>query len=223
MYYRWSNEVSPTIRLLPVQLPGREQRFRERPFTEMTPLIEALSEALLPHFDRPFVLVGQSMGALVSFELVRWLRRHGDKRPLGMVVAASKAPQAASSGDPIHSLPRAEFLANLQERYGALPAALAKYEELLDLLLPTLRADVRLVETYSYRPEPPLDCPILAIGGTDDRAVSPTAMAAWKDQTTGDFAQEFVPGDHFVLDSSRRVVVPRIIRWIDALCTHALY
>jgi medium-chain acyl-[acyl-carrier-protein] hydrolase len=216
MYYRWSNMVPPTIRLLPVQLPGREQRFREQPFTEMTPLIEALNQALRPHLDRDFVLVGQSMGALVSFELARWLRRHGDKRPLGIVVAASKAPQAASNEDPIHSLPRDAFLANLQERYGALPAALAKYQELLDLLLPTLRADVRLVETYTYQHEPPLDCPILAIGGSEDREVSPSALAAWKDQTTGDFAQEVVPGDHFVLDSSRRVVVPKIIRWIDA-------
>ena len=82
MYYRWMGEIPKTIRLLPVQLPGREQRFKEPPLTDMTSMIEALGPALPPHCDGPFALLGQSMGSLIAFELARWLRRNRQTCPL---------------------------------------------------------------------------------------------------------------------------------------------
>jgi medium-chain acyl-[acyl-carrier-protein] hydrolase len=217
MYYRWSKQVPGSVQLLPVQLPGREQRFREPAYDDIKPLVEALGEVLPPYLDMPFVLLGQSMGALIAFELARWLRRTVRREPLGLVVASSAAPQEASHDDPIHPLPRDQFLVEIQERYGGVPKAVAQHQELMDLLLPTVRADVTVVETYCYRIEPPLACPILAIGGTEDTVVPSDELRAWKEQTTSDFSLEIIPGDHFVLDSSRQAAVPLIMRWIEAL------
>jgi surfactin synthase thioesterase subunit len=214
-YYRWSDQVPAAIRLMPVQLPGREQRLREQPFAEIEPLVEAAGAALQPHFDRPFALLGQSMGALVAFELARWLRRGGHRQPRCLVVASSAAPQVTSCDDPIHLLPRSQFLAELQSRYGGVPAAVAEHKELMDLLLPALRADVAVVETYCYQHEPPLEYPVLAIGGTDDHVVSPAKLAAWSEQTAAEFQLKMLPGDHFVLDSQRQTALPAIARFLE--------
>jgi medium-chain acyl-[acyl-carrier-protein] hydrolase len=139
------------------------------------------------------------------------------REPFCLVLASSAAPQEAFHDEPIHPLPRDQFLVEIQERYGGVPKAVAEHQELMDLLLPTVRADVTVVETYCYRIEQPLACPILAVGGTDDTVVRPDELRAWKEQTTADFSLQIIPGDHFVIDSSRQTAVPLIMRWIEAL------
>ncbi|HEY1379547.1 MAG TPA: thioesterase domain-containing protein, partial [Gemmataceae bacterium] len=140
----WADGLPSAVEVCPVQMPGRETRFREPAFTRLPLLIEALAESLYPHLDRPFAFFGHSLGALVAFELARRLRRDGSPEPQHLFVSGSGAPQARDhSGAVIHTRPADEFWQEVGRLNGT-PAEVLTDGELRDLLLPTLRADFAL-------------------------------------------------------------------------------
>jgi len=204
LFYPWSKQLPPEIEVCPVQLPGRETRISEQAFSEIDALLDPLVHILLPYLSRPYAFFGHSMGALISFELVRTLRSNALARPpLRLIVSGRRAPQLPDSNPPTYHLPEADFIAELRRLKGT-PEAVLQDPELLHLLLPLLRADFALCETYSYTPESPLTCPISAIGGLQDNEVSPEHIAAWSKQTTNaTFKLRFFAGDHFFLHKER--------------------
>ncbi len=206
IFRNWSAYFSPSIELLAVELPGRGKRLREPPYTQLKPLIQALSLALYSYLDKPFVFFGHSMGGLVCFELARQLRREYDLTPQHLFVSACRAPQIPDPYPPIHQLEKSEFIEELR-RYNGTPEAVLQNQELMDLLLPCLRADFAVLETYNYQPEHPLDCDITAFYGLEDQQVNQAEMQAWEKQTTADFCLQTLPGDHFFLHSHQSVLI----------------
>jgi surfactin synthase thioesterase subunit len=198
----WSHELPRDLEVCAVVLPGRESRLRDAPIAEVSRLIPALAEGLAAQLDRPFALFGHSVGALVAFELARELRRRGARAPEHVFVSAFRAPTRANVNRVLHALPEPELLQELRS-YGGIPDAVLDSRELLDLVLPTIRADFALHETYVHRPEPPLATPLTVFGGTRDDKVKPEHLEGWQAQTTGRFRQELFAGDHFFLKSCR--------------------
>jgi medium-chain acyl-[acyl-carrier-protein] hydrolase len=183
----------------PVQLPGRENRFGEKAFSRLEELVPVLAEALLPYMERPYAFWGHSMGALICFELARMLRRERQTPgPIRLAVSGHRAPQLPDPKQPIYRATDEIFLDRLRHLNGT-PVEVLEHQELLPLLLPTLRADFELCETYEYRPEIPLDCPISAFGGLNDPDVTRESILAWRDQTHSAFQARFFRGDHFFL------------------------
>jgi medium-chain acyl-[acyl-carrier-protein] hydrolase len=202
-YRGWAEGLPDDVEVCPIQLPGRGSRFREAPFRNMADLVPALAAGLLPLLDLPFALFGHSMGAVVAFELARELRRRGGRPPVLLALSGHQAPPRPDPKPPISHLPDEEFLSEVQTRYdGIRPEVLAE-KELLQLLLPVLRADVQLLESYTYAQEPPLDCPISCFGGEDDPHVSLADLEAWGDETRGSLRVRTFPGGHFFVDSAR--------------------
>jgi surfactin synthase thioesterase subunit len=191
--------VPDWIDLLPISLAGHDGRLRERPFTDLRKLIVVLANELQSALETPFVFLGHSMGAWLAFELARELRQRGARLPELLVVSASRAPHVPLTGSPIHTLPDDEFLYTIERRYGGIAPQVSASHELLQLLLPALRADMQMVETYRYAEEPPLDVEILALGGTEDAAVSSAQLNAWQRHTTRPFSLRLLPGGHFFL------------------------
>jgi medium-chain acyl-[acyl-carrier-protein] hydrolase len=206
IFRHWANGLPEFVEVCPVQLPGRETRFREAAFTRLGPLIEALAGELGPYLDPPFAFFGHSMGALLAFELARRLRRDGRPQPVGLFVSGCGAPQIRTQESPIHALPVADFRERLRGLNGT-PAAVLDNDELMDLLLPTLRGDFALCETYTYTPAPPLSCPISAWGGLGDDTVGRQELDAWRAQTTGSFRLRMLRGDHFFLQSAQPLLL----------------
>ena len=196
LFRKWAVKLPSEIEVCPVQLPGRETRLFEPAFTRLPPLINTLAEVLQPYLALPFAFFGHSMGAIISFELARHLRRQNSVIPLHLFVAGCAAPQIPNADPPISQLPMPEFIAELRRLNGT-PEAVLQHAELMQLLLPTLRADFALCETYVYNPEAPLDCSISTFGGIDDMKVTLNDVAAWADQTNGLFWLHKMPGDHF--------------------------
>jgi medium-chain acyl-[acyl-carrier-protein] hydrolase len=189
IYHRW-HEAFPAasgVKVCPVQLPGRGSRLHEKPFNQCAPLVEAAASALLPYFDRPFVFFGHSMGALISFELARLLRRKRGPQPLHLFLSGRPAPQTKMSEPLTYNLPEAEFIEQLRRLNGT-PQEVFNHPELLQLMLPTIRADFTLSQTYTYLAEPPLRCPISAFGGLQDEDVSREQLDAWREQTISNFS-----------------------------------
>ncbi len=185
------------IEVWSVQLPGRESRFAEAPYSRLEDLIEALENALSPYLDVSYAFFGHSMGALISFELTRALRRRGKVPfPIHLFVSAHRTPQLPPTMPPVHKLSDAAILERLQKINGT-SEEIFKHPELMELLIPLFRADFMLCETYSYVPEAPLDCSLSAFGGLQDEAVTYESIKDWQSQTTGSFQTHFFPGDHF--------------------------
>ena len=193
LFSTWWRHVSEEVELLAVQLPGREDHFRRPPLRRMLPLVEILAGKVTPWCDVPFGFFGHSMGGLIAFELARRLRRSGHPLPACLAVSGRRAPQLPDPLPPIPDLPDEEFVEELQRRYRAVPEVIARDPDLRAIFPPTLRADLELVDTYVCSPEPPLDCPILAFGGTDD-AVAQDELAAWQVHTNLTFRAQMLPG-----------------------------
>ena len=203
-FYRgWATALPPQVDVCPVQLPGRETRIREKPYTELGPLVEQASAALIPFFDRPYCFLGYSMGALVAFELARHLNRHHGTCPSHLIACGYRAPQLPYRSALRHDLPRDEFIRVLANLEGTPQAALDS-PELIDFMLPVIRADCRICDLYEFRKEQPLPCSITAYGGMEDADAGEDSLQAWRELTGSTFELKMFPGGHFFVQNSRQ-------------------
>ncbi|MDB5033195.1 MAG: putative thioesterase [Chlorobi bacterium] len=201
IYQTWQDMVPKEVLICPIQLPGRQTRLMELPYARLADLVAAIVVADL--FDsRPFALFGHSMGALIAFELARELRRCGKPMPAALYIAACCAPQHAGAIKQISDLPRDEFIDALARHTNMSPESFSN-EELIELMLPTLRADFSLCETYHYDEEEPLPIPIYVFGGIDDTDVTEEDLAGWRRQTCASFNLSMINGDHFLTETAR--------------------
>lgn len=211
----WAAQLPAQIEVCPVQLPGRENRLREPLFTAVAPLIPILAAGLRPAMDMPFALFGHSMGALLSFELARYLRRQHDVQPVYLGLSGHQAPQLPDAEPPIYNLPEPEFIDRLR-KFNGTPEEVLRHAELMQLVLPILRADFTLVETYSYQPDEPLACPISAFGGLQDARANRELLEGWREHTRGEFRLRMFPGDHFFLIGGRSLVLEALAQDLRA-------
>lgn len=223
-YRAWRAQLPAEIDLCPIQLPGRERRFRERPCTSLASLVSTLAGALRPHLDRPYAIFGHSLGALLAFELARALRRAGAPAPLRLFVSALKAPHDLSArARDRHRLDDDQLLTDIR-RFGGTPAPLLDDPEVMKLVLPIVRADFTMLETHRHYDEAPLEIAMAAFAGTHDPEASPAAMEAWRAHTAGPFRLSVLPGDHFFLHArdARQTLVDALSRDLfDALAQPA--
>jgi medium-chain acyl-[acyl-carrier-protein] hydrolase len=178
----------------------------EPPYTRLQPLVEAAAQAFLPYLNKPFAFFGHSLGALVSFELARYLRKEYGVHPVHLFVSSHTAPQIPDIDPPIHDLPEPEFIEKIRGLNGMSKEVLEN-TELMELLLPILRADFAICETYTYENDSPLDCPITALGGLLDEHVSRVDLEAWCEQTDDSFSLHLFPGDHFYLNTDQSLLL----------------
>jgi len=181
----------------------------EPPFTHLAPMVEALAQALEPQMDMPFAFFGHSMGVLISVELARRLRLEGQRGPDHLFVSGHRAPHLPRPRPPIHQLPEQEFVAELR-RFEGTPEEILQNVELLQLLMPALRADFEVVGTYSYAAEAPLECPISVFGGREDSEVSEKELEEWRDETTREVKIRMLPGGHFFVQTAHTAILQAI-------------
>jgi medium-chain acyl-[acyl-carrier-protein] hydrolase len=211
IFRQWPQRLPANVQVSAAQLPGRGPRTREAPFKSLPALVEQITLAIEPHLDRPFAFFGYSLGAIVAFELARRLRQQGGLEPLRLFVAACRAPQIPETHEPTYNLPEPELLDRLRRLNGT-PKEVLEHPELIQLMLPLLRADFEMVETYAYAAAPPLRSPISAFGGLHDQEVKREHLEAWRDQTTGDFNIRMFEGDHFFIHQAEPLLLDVIAR-----------
>ena len=203
-YREWVTGLAPEIEVIPVQFPGRETRFMERPFDNITPLLEALLVAIRPYLDKPFAFFGHSLGALIGYELAKLLGGAGFV-PQHLFVSGYGAPHLPVQLPPMCHLEDSAFVDALRE-LNTVPTAVLENDELIDLLLPMLRADFAVYEQYQYREAAPVSCPITMLGGDADPLVSPEMLAAWATYSAQLSELYLFPGDHFYLQEQETAV-----------------
>lgn len=168
------------------------------------------------HLDQPFAFFGHSMGALVAFELARHLRHRYGLAPELLVLSGHGAPQLPAPGPPIHQLPEPAFIQKLRELNGT-PEEVLSHDELRQLLLPVIRADFTVCETYAFEHDAPFEFPLSAYGGLADDHVGREALEAWSEHTTGPFQVRMFPGDHFYINTQRPLLLRTLAREVDTV------
>jgi medium-chain acyl-[acyl-carrier-protein] hydrolase len=152
------------------------------------------------------------MGALIAFELARQVRRDRGLSPACLFVSGSRQPHAVWTESPVHSLPDQAFLDCLHERYHAIPDAVRDNQELAQIVLPALRADFEILETYRCKDTTRLRCPIVAYGGMQDDTVTCDELESWSRYTENTFQGRMLPGDHFFLRTAEAELLADLSR-----------
>jgi medium-chain acyl-[acyl-carrier-protein] hydrolase len=207
IYRKWPEELPNEVEVLLLQLPGRGSRLHEPPFTQLDALVQAIGESILPYLNKPFAFFGHSMGALISFELARYLRRVEGPTPAQLFLSGRTGPQILDADPPTYDLPEDEFLEELRRLNGT-PLEVLEHPELMKLMIPLLRADFSVCQTHAHKVEPPLSCPITAFGGLKDHEIPRESLEAWREHTAAEFKLRMLPGDHFFLNSDQ----PQLLR-----------
>ena len=182
----------------------------ERPPLSMGEIVDAMVEEFCSSYaDASVAIFGHSFGALVAFEFARRLDALKID-VLHLFVSGQVAPQLPDSEPPMRHLSDMEFIAEMTRRYSGIPAEILREQELMQLLLPMLRADITLKETYQYTPGPRLNCSISTFGGRQDSSVTTDDLDAWRGQTSGAFKLRMFPGGHFFIHNERRDFLPTV-------------
>jgi surfactin synthase thioesterase subunit len=210
VYASWEKLLPPDIGLRAVHLPGREMRIHERPYRDARALARELLPSVASIADRPVILFGHSVGAIVAFELACAMRRAGLPAPAHLYISGRGAPHL-----PLR--PRAtwdltdEGLVDFLRRLGGTPAVVLDDPDLLRMFLPVLRADLEMNERYDVTDEAPLDVPITAFAATADERAPHEDVTQWASNTARRFTVMQIDGGHFAVMANPQVVIDRVV------------
>lgn len=208
----WAVDAPADVEVYAVQYPGRGDRFHEGAADSMAGLVGPVAADLLrPESGVPprsLVLFGHSLGAIAAYETARSLVARG-QAPAALIVSGHPAP-ALARGDTVHLGTDAELLADLR-RLGGTAAELLDDEDLMEVMLPTIRRDYQVIETYRWAPGPRLPMPVTALYGDRDEEVLADEAAAWREVTDGDCATVAFPGAHFYLEEQSGAVLDHVV------------
>lgn len=207
-YYAMSAALAPLVEPLVVQLPGRQDRRGEPCIDNIPELVDQIFAALEPWTDRPLVLFGHSMGAVLGFEVARRMEQFG-RSPLRLFASGGRAPSRVRD-ERVHTMSDDDIIAELARLDGT-ESQLLSDEELLRLIIPVVRNDYRAIETYRCAVDATVACPITVFTGDSDPRVTAEDADAWRDHTSSEFTSMTFPGGHFFINDSPDKIADAIV------------
>ncbi|HEY4453509.1 MAG TPA: alpha/beta fold hydrolase [Pseudonocardiaceae bacterium] len=195
-FFGFSAAMDASAEVVVVQYPGRQNRWRDEPFANLPSLADAVSDAVLRHLPGPVALFGHSMGAAVAFEVTRRLERAG-RAPVRLFASGSRAPSLERT-EGVHELDDDGLIAELT-RLGGTDPRLLEDREMLEMMLPAVRADYTAIETYRAPDDARVGCPVTVLTGDNDPRTTLDSARAWARHTTADCDVREYPGGHFFL------------------------
>lgn len=208
-FTQWRATVDPSIEICAVQPPGRCARLAEPPISTLPALLQSIAPVIAQENDMPFAFFGHSVGALIAFELARYLRLHGIPGPGHLFMSGCQAPQYRSPSRELNRLSDDAFIDELRD-YNGTPVEVLESRELMSLMLPTIRADFAIAENYRYRHGPLLSVPISVFSGEQDENKEPGQVEGWGRETTGPCRIIWFQGGHFFIDTERDAVIEQL-------------
>lgn len=210
IYRAWQAALGPQIEVCAIQLPGRGTRLMEPLYSNMQELVPVIAQVIASQNNMPFAFFGHSLGALLSFEVARYCHFQHLPTPVHLIASGTSAPQKRSASKNMHMMSDADLTAEL-EKFNATPPEVLAHRELMELVLPMIRADFALVDTYQYRPMPLLSLPITVFAGREDDRVDEDQVNYWQKETSGPFQIEWFEGGHFFINSEAAAVHAKVL------------
>jgi len=223
-YLPWQGKVDSAIEICALQPPGRGARLFEPPLGTMDVMVSAVSAVVDRMDDLPFAFFGHSLGALVAFELAHYRAQRGLRVPVHLLLSGCLAPGSRSEPKNLHLLDDARLVDELRKYNGTPPEILA-HQELMALVLPTIRADFRLASEYRHVPRRRLDMPISVLAGRADDYDSTEQYENWLTETDARGSVHWFDGDHFFinseLDRTLGVIQAELTPYLQPLQAHS--
>lgn len=203
-----------TIEVLTVQYPGRQDRASEPLIDDLKTLADHVADEVAPLGDLPLSLFGHSMGATIAYEIALRLERRGIEVTV-LFASGRRAPSIRRDGD-VHLRDDEGLVAEIKS-LGGTQSALLEDPEILEMVLPVVRADYRAVETYRYAPGMRLNCPISVLYGTSDPLVTTDEAHAWSHHSANSTEVHPLSGAHFYLDHETAAVADLVAGTLSRL------
>ena len=214
----WEDLLPPQIELVAIQAPGRANRLDESLIASVAELAEQLAAAIPPMLDRPYLTYGHSMGSIVSFDLLHRLKERSLPLPRRYFAAARQAPHIPRRIAPFYDYPLPEFISELR-RFGGTPDVVLENAELMEMLVPMLRTELKAAYAYHRDPVVKLECGVSVFGGARDEIVLPEELPGWQEHFLERMDFRLFEGSHFFLDDNKEEVVSAICESIGLSCS----
>ncbi len=212
LFRRWATLFSDGIELHAIQLPGREDRLAQSPSRRLTDAATAVAGELAPMIDKPMVLFGHSMGAILAYETARLLEQMKSRPLAGLIISGQGAPSLQSSTQRCRYDSGDDALLADLHRLNGTPAELLADRALMAAYLPTLRADYEVLDTYQWARGARISCPVIAYSGLQDSEVTAATVAGWEQMTTASYVERWFEGEHFYLFDNQHSVLPTLVQ-----------
>lgn len=216
IYQSWSEYLPEFVEVVAIELPGRGRRMQEPAFDSMKALVQELSGALHSQIEKPYVVLGHSMGSRIGLNALYELHRSGCPLPLHFIASGSAPPHITKERKKIHKLSDDELIKELQS-YDGTPEEVINNKELMEIYLPLLRADFAVAEEESTPNLSQLNCNATVFGGTNDSNVSKEDCLAWQEYFSPPIEVSIFEGGHFFIESARNEVIEKVSRIINTL------
>ncbi|MFE9850762.1 thioesterase II family protein [Streptomyces sp. NPDC005576] len=215
-FHPFSAALAPSVGVVAVQYPGRQDRYAEPCVEDLGELAEAIHRQLLT-LPGPLAFFGHSMGASLAFEVARRRELCGERAPSMLFLSGRRAPDTRRAvTEAVHALDDAGLLARIK-RLGGTHTQLLDDPEILGLVLPAVRGDYRAIENYRCPPGTVLRSPITVLTGSEDPLTTAEEADAWRLHTASTCTVHTFPGGHFFLDPESRAVLATVSGTLDRL------
>lgn len=197
IFYSWANYLDPKINIYGFQAPGKEDRISEDLVVDLNTLIQNAVQELKQIINKPFALFGHSMGSVLAFEIAKFLESE-NLTPKLVILSGRPPPEFGLRMNPISHLEDKELITELRKLEGT-DTRILENEELMELLLPIIRADFRISESYKSSSNLKISSPMIAIGSEEDPWLNELEFNEWKQYSHNTTKIQFFPGGHFYL------------------------
>ena len=215
-FYRpWTALAGDALEIVPLQLPGRERLIDEEPYRDAHQAVDGLLAQLREQLGdsdgdgHQVALFGHSLGAVLAYELAHRLVEEPGVELRHVFVSGSPEP-ARGRERRATGLSDEEFLARVGDFAGYHHPALDD-PEMREMILPALRADVEMHESYEPSTDSPLDAPLTVVRGEDDDLVGYDDAESWSKVAGRDFEHVEVPGGHMYLTDAAPALVRLVV------------
>lgn len=205
-YYPWIGYLSSHIEMIAIQFPGRENRFTEPLNNNINDIITQLSEGFNIYKNKPFLVFGHSLGALITYEFVKSINKLYTVYPQNMIISATKAPHLPFKMKHLSHLDNKDLIEELKV-YNGIDERMLNNDEHLELFLPIIRNDFSIYENYRFSESNPFPCDILALSGAQDKTVTQEEILEWSAYTAGSFKHLSFPGTHFFINNNQKCII----------------
>jgi surfactin synthase thioesterase subunit len=202
IYYKWKKHLHPSIQVVPMELKGRGKRFSEFCYESLEEAVDDIFGNIKDKIiDDDFAIYGHSMGSLLAYELYYKISELNLRKPKHIFFSGYKAPSIVRERENTYTLPNYDFMKKVME-LGGTPEELMNNQELLQIFLPIIRSDFKILETYNYEErEEKIQCDVSILNGKQD-SINLEEILTWKNHVSRSFKVYNFEGNHFFINSN---------------------